>query len=78
MPTKSGVQVPASELSEPPVKLVALVAAAAKKVEHGVYNGVEHADAEAACECAEQVDDEIEGYNVIADAEYTGLGAYET
>ena len=61
-PTKNGVRVPDRELSDPLIadQLVAFVATAAEKVEHGVYNGVEHADAETADKCAKEIDEEIE------------------
>ncbi len=41
-------------------KLVALVAAATEKVEHGVYDCVKHAHAETADECSEQIYEEVQ------------------
>ena len=61
-PTNNGVSVTRQRIERRTglQKLVALVAAAAQEVEHGVDDRVEHADAEAADEGAEQVNDEVE------------------
>ncbi len=59
-------------------KLVARVAAAAEKVEHGVNHGVEHTYAETADKRAKEVDIEVEGNCCAAYGPKGDVGTYNT